>query len=83
MKTTTLIEKLNKLISVPAEETPLKKLRKTIRALKAKQKKLEAELKKTSGKHARARLSQKIRVLRAQRKKGAERYFSLKEDLKK
>ena len=83
MKTTRLIDKINKLISKPAKDTPLKKLRKTIRALKAKQKKLEAELKRTSGKHAKGRLVQKIRVLRAQRKKGAERYFGLKKELKK
>ena len=57
----------------------LKKLRKTIKALKEKQEDLEHKLRRTQGKHARQRLQQKIDVLHAQRKKGAAAYRKLKE----
>ena len=78
MKTTKLIEKFQKLIGNKPEETPAKKLCKTIKALKYKQKDLEGRLKRTEGKHARQRLRQKIDVLRAQRRKGIDLYKSLK-----
>ena len=78
MKTTKLIDKFQKLISKGPEETPTKKLCKTVKALKDKQKDLENRLKRTEGKHARQRLRQKIQVLKAQRRKGVELYRSLK-----
>jgi len=62
----------------PAGKTPVKKRGKTVMALKKKQKKLEKRLQRTDGKHARQRLKQKIRVLRAQRRKGIELYKKLK-----
>jgi len=78
MKTTKLVAKIQKLLRRPPEETQLKKLRKTIKALKDKQKDLENKLKRTHGKHDRQRLQQKIEVLKAQRLKGAEVYYRLK-----
>jgi hypothetical protein len=78
MKTMNLIDKLNRLMAEPARDTPLKKLRKTVRALRQKQKDLEETLRHTKGRHARQRVEQKIQVLRAQRRKGAERYRALK-----
>lgn len=78
MKTKSLIERLQALMKRPAEKTPVKKLYKTVMALKKKQKDLERKLERTDGKHARKRLKQKIRVLRAQRKKGIELYRKLK-----
>ena len=78
MKTTKLIDKFQRLVSKAPEETPSRKLCKTIKALKNKQKDLEDRLKRTEGKHARQRLKQKIDVLKAQRRKGAELYKSLK-----
>jgi FtsZ-binding cell division protein ZapB len=78
MKTMKLIDKINRLIEKPAAETPLKKLRKTVRALKEKQTDLEARLKHEKGQHSRDRLEQKIDVLKAQRRKGAEKYRKLK-----
>jgi hypothetical protein len=80
MKTMTLIGKLQDLMKKPPEETPIKKLRKTIKALKEKQKELEKRLRRTEGKHARERLQQKIEVLKAQRRKGADLYKRLKGD---
>ena len=79
MKTKKLIARIRKLLRRPPEETKLKKLRKTIRALKEKQKELEERLKHTSGKHARERIEQKIDVLRSQRHKGVRVYRELKE----
>ena len=78
MKTMKLIAKIQALLQRPPEETELKKLRKTIKALKEKQEDLEHKLKRTQGKHARQRLQQKIDVLYAQRKKGAAAYHKLK-----
>lgn len=82
MKTMKLLAKLNDLIARPPDETPLKKLRKTVRALKEKQAELESRLKDTKGQHSRDRLEQKIKVLKAQRRKGAERYRTLKAESK-
>jgi len=78
MKTMKLVAKIQKLLQRPPEETKIKKLRKTIKALKDKQKELENKLKRTHGKHERQRLEQKIEVLKAQRLKGAEVYYQLK-----
>lgn len=78
MKTTKLVAKIQKLLQRPPEETKIKKLRKTIKALKAKQEELEGKLKRTHGHHDRKRLQQKIEVLEAQRRKGAELYRRLK-----
>jgi FtsZ-binding cell division protein ZapB len=82
MKTMKLLDKLNDLIARPPAETPLKKLRKTVRALKEKQAELEESLKQTKGHHSRERLEQKIQVIKAQRRKGAERYRALKAEAK-
>lgn len=82
MKTMKLIERIQKLLGRPPEETKLKKLRKTIRLLKDKQDELEKALKHSHSKHARQRLQQKIDVLRAQRQKGAETYRMLKAEQK-
>lgn len=78
MKTTELIHKIRHLMKKPASETPKKKLCKTIKALREKQRELEKKLKRTEGKQARKRLKQKIDVLRAQRRKGIAVYKSLK-----
>jgi len=78
MKTAKLVSRIQKLLQRPLEETKIKKLRKTIKALKEKQKDLEGRLKRTHDKHDRKRLQQKIEVLKAQRLKGAEVYHRLK-----
>lgn len=78
MKTMKLLARIQELLGRPPEETPLNKLRKTIKALKEKQQDLEDKLKRTRGKHERRRLQQKIDVLKAQRRKGAEVYRRLK-----
>ena len=80
MKTSKLVATLQKLLQRPPEETKIKKLRKTIKKLKAKQKELEDRLKHTHGKHDRKRLQQKIDVLKVQRRKGVEVYQRLKAD---
>ena len=80
MKTKNLVERLQSLMKRPAEETPVKKLYKTVAALKKKQKSLEKKLERTDGKRERRRLKQTIRVLRAQRKKGIELYKKLKSE---
>lgn len=82
MKTMKLVAKLQQLLQRPPEETKLKTLRKTVKALKKKQEDLEAKLKHTRDKHARERLKQKIDVLQAQRRKGAEVYRRLKDEQK-
>jgi DNA-binding transcriptional regulator GbsR (MarR family) len=82
MKTTKLIAKMQELLQRPPEEAKLKKLRKAVKALKQKQEDLEDKLRHTKGKHARERLKQKIKVLQAQRRKGAEVYRQLKDELK-
>ncbi|MCB1789104.1 MAG: hypothetical protein KDJ27_05995 [Gammaproteobacteria bacterium] len=78
MKTEKLIHRIQKLLQRAPEETKLKKLHKTIKALRNKQKDLEQKLKRTQGKHARQRLQQKIDVLYVQRRKGIEVYRQLK-----
>lgn len=78
MKTMKLIAKIQRLLQRPPEETKIKKLRKTIKALKEKQEALEEKLKRTRGKHERQRLQQKVEVLQAQRRKGAQVYRQLK-----
>ncbi len=78
MKTIKLIEKLQQLMQGAPKETPRKKLCKTVKALRGKQRKLEKKLQHTEGKHARQRLKHKIGVLRAQRRKGMALYKSLK-----
>jgi hypothetical protein len=78
MKTQKLIDKLRGLLSRPDEDTPRKKICKTLRELKQAQRALEAQLELTDSKHARHRLAQKIAVLRAQRLKGQQRYRELK-----
>jgi FtsZ-binding cell division protein ZapB len=83
MKTMKLLARLNDLIAKPPDETPLKKLRKTVRALKDKQAELESRLKSTGGRHSRERIEQKIKVIKAQRRKGAERYRALKAESKR
>jgi len=82
MKTTKLIARVQELLQRLPEETKLKKLRKAVKALKEKQEDLEDKLKHTKGKHARERLKQKIDVLQAQRRKGAEVYRRLKDEQK-
>jgi peptide subunit release factor 1 (eRF1) len=79
MKTTRLIHKIQDLMKQPPEETPRKKLCRTLKVLKSKQKDLEKKLKRTEGRHARQRLKQKIEVLRTQRRKGVELYRLLKQ----
>lgn len=78
MKTMKLIAKVQRLLQAAPQDSKLKKLRKTVKALKEKQEDLEHKLKGTRGKHSRERLRQKIDVLRAQRLKGAEAYRRLK-----
>lgn len=80
MKTRKWIGKLQALLGTPAEETPRKKMGKALKALKARQRELEARLAQTEGNHARQRLQQKIDVLRAQRRKGLRRYREIKAD---
>lgn len=78
MKTKKLVARIQRLLAGPPAETQIKKLRKTIKALKEKQELLEDKLKRTRGKHERQRLQQKIDVVKAQRRKGAEVYRQLK-----
>lgn len=77
MKTNKLIKRLKGLMQGAPKETPRKKLRKTVKALREKQRDLEKKLQRIEGKHARRRLKRKIDVLRAQRRKGTTLYKSL------
>jgi hypothetical protein len=79
MTTGKLVERIKSLLADPPEKSKLKKLRKTVRALKEKQKHLEKKLEKASGKHERHRIEHKIKVLRKQRAKGYELYRTLKD----
>lgn len=79
MTTGKLVERIRSLLADPPKKSKLKKLRKTVRALKEKQKHLEKKLEKVSGKHERQRIEQKIKVLRKQRAKGCELYRTLKD----
>ncbi|WP_227816240.1 hypothetical protein [Nitrogeniibacter aestuarii] len=78
MKTQKMLGKLRALLRGPLEDTPRKKICKAIKALKARQRELEARLMQTEGKRARQRLEQKIHVIRAQRLKGQQRYREIK-----
>lgn len=78
MKTQKMLGKLRAMLRGPIEETPRKKICKAIRALKARQRELEARLAHTEGQRARQRLEQKIQVIRAQRLKGQQRYRQIK-----
>jgi hypothetical protein len=79
MTTDKLIDRIKGLLKQPPEKTKLKKLRKTVKALKEKQQHLEKKLADTEGKHERQRIEQKIKVLRKQRSKGCELYRVLKD----
>ncbi len=80
MKTTKLLDKLGHLIESPEDldKQRLKKLRKLIEELKAKQKKLEHELKSSEDEQDRHRLERSIKVVQSQRKKGHAVYKSMK-----
>ena len=78
MKTMRLITRIQKLLQRPAEQARIKKLYKTVKALKEKQGELGHKLQRTRDKHERHKLQQRIKVLRAQRSKGAEAYHLLK-----
>ena len=77
MKTMTLVSRIEKLLKCPPGELPIKKLRKTIKAIKQKQEDLEERLKRTRRKGSRRRLQLKINVLKLQRARGAEIYHRL------
>jgi hypothetical protein len=78
MSTGKLLDRLKAWLDDPPEKSRLKQLRRTVKALKQKQRELEVRLDKTEGKHARHRLEHKIRVLKKQRSKGAALYRELK-----
>jgi len=78
MKRHKLIARLRALMSGPPEGTPRKKICQALKVLKRKQRELEARLEEVEGPHARQRLRQKIEVLRAQRRKGQQRYREIK-----
>lgn len=78
MKTTKLIQRIQKLLNRSPEETKLKNLRKTIKQLRNKQRDLEKKLKHSHGKYQRRRLQQKIDLLYLQRGKGLEVYRRIK-----
>jgi hypothetical protein len=80
MKTSKLLDKLGRLIASPSDldKERLKKLRKLVKELKAKQKKLEAELEAAEAPEERHRLERSLKVVETQRKKGASVYKSLK-----
>ncbi|MEJ2575096.1 MAG: hypothetical protein P8106_00045 [Gammaproteobacteria bacterium] len=80
MKTTKLLDKLGHLIESPEDldKQRLKKLRKLIEELKAKQKKLEHDLKSSEDEQDRHRLERSIQVVQSQRKKGHAVYKSMK-----
>jgi predicted ATP-grasp superfamily ATP-dependent carboligase len=77
MKAMRLVDRIQKLLERPHQDVSLKKLRKTVKALKQKQEDLEERLKRTRRKHSRRKLQKKIELLRAQRKQGAEAYRRL------
>lgn len=77
MKTMRLVSRIEKLLKCPPDELPIKKLRKTIKALKQKQEDLEERLKRTRRTGSRRRLQLKINVLKLQRARGAEIYHQL------
>lgn len=81
MKTSKLLDRLSGLIASPEDigKDRLKKLRKVVKELKAKQDKLEKELKKECDAETRHRLERSIEVVRTQRKKGAEVYRTIKQ----
>lgn len=78
MKSSKLIDQIQKLLQRSPEKAKKKKLCQTIKALGKKQKELEKKLKRTEGKRDRQRLKQKIEVLRVQRRKGLEFYRQIK-----
>ena len=71
MKTMKLVSRIEKLLKCPPDELPVKKLRKTINALKQKQEDMEERLKRTRRKGSRRRLQMQIQVLKVQRARGA------------
>ena len=77
MKTTKLINRIQKLLGRPSDQLPIHKLRKTIKALKRKQEALEERRKRTRRNGARRKLQRKIEMLREQRRRGAETYHRL------
>ncbi len=81
MKSSKLLEKLNKLIGVgeDADKKEIKKLRKVLKALKEKQDKLEASLEEAEGEHERRKIMQQLEVIRHQRHKGVKVYQSIKQ----
>ncbi len=83
MKTEKLIDKLSDLMDPKATEDKkhLKKLRKVIKELKEKQKKLQKKLDESDDADEQRRLDHTLKVIRAQRSKGAETYKALKQSM--
>lgn len=82
MKAKKLLARLNVLIGLEegAGNKEIRKLREVLKALKAKQGKLEARLEAAEGENERRKIRQKLEVIRQQRQKGIEVYQSLKSD---
>lgn len=82
MKAKKLLARLNVLIGLEegAGNKEIRKLREVLKALKAKQVKLEARLEAAEGENERRKIRQKLEVIRQQRQKGIEVYQSLKSD---
>ena len=77
MKTMKLVSRIERLLKCPPEELSVKKLRKSIKALKQKQEDLEERLKRTRRTGSRRRLKMQIQVLKVQRARGAETFRHL------
>ncbi len=80
MKAKKLLARLNSLMGLEegADKSEIRKLREVLKALKAKQAKLEAKLEGTEGEHERRKIRQKLEVIKQQRQKGVKVYLSLK-----
>ncbi len=78
MKTEKLLDRLSNLISGDAgkKKAEIEGLEKVLKKLKRRQRKLEAELESASGDKAK-RLKKEIKIIKAQRKKGAARLAEL------
>jgi len=81
MKTSKLLEKLGNLTSTAPQldKERLKKLRKVVKELKAKEKRLEKERRREKDPDERHRLKMAIQVVHTQRKKGVEVYKGIKQ----
>lgn len=78
MHTKKLVHRIKRMLEQPRDKTKRKKLCKTLKLLRDKQRDLESKLADADDAHARERLAQKIKVIRKQRSKGVALYRDMK-----